>query len=191
MVHRPLATALLVLCLGAGAASADTTTADLDELEDTPAGYWALSFQGGATFPLEAYGESHEQALGASASLSYTGASGLGLGVHAGYSPLPISDDSVDPDFDSSRDNHVVHAAVAPRFTLGQKTVRLFVGAGGGVLFEQAAVTRTAAAALAQAGLELHILGAGGVTVGGSYVRTLANATAQLATAHAGFVMTF
>lgn len=191
MPRRTLAATLFLLCVTAGAARADTTTADLDELEKTPTGYWALSFHGGAAFPLKAYAETHDQALGASAALSYTGTSGLGVGVHAGYSPLPVSDESTDPDFDTSQDNHVVHAALAPRFTLGRNTLRLFVGAGGGVLFEQAAVTRTAAAALAQAGLELHILGAGGLTVGGSYVRALANATAQLATAHAGFVMTF
>ena len=190
MGQRTLGWTALLMLLSATAA-ADTTTADLDELEKKPSGYWALSFQGGAAFPLKTYADSHEEALGASAALSYTGTSGIGVGVHAGYSPLPIADDADDPDFESTDDNHVAHAALAPRFTLGKKTLRLFVGAGGGILFEKAAVTRTAAAALAQAGLELHILGAGGVTVGGSYVRTLANATAQLATAHAGFVMTF
>jgi hypothetical protein len=105
-----------------------------------------------------------------------------------------VSDDvrADDPDLDPSGDNHVVHAAVAPRFTLGKETLRLFIGAGGGVLFEAAAATRTAAAALAQAGLELHILGGAGLTLGGSYVQSFAKENkARLASAQAGFVMTF
>ena len=181
--------AALVVLTTASAALAEATTADLDELEQKPSGYWALTFSGGAAFPLDDYADTHDEALAAGVVVAYTGTSGLGIGIHAGYSPLPVLDEAVDGE---STDNHVVHAALAPRFTLGKQTLRLFVGAGGGVLFEQAAARRTAAAALAQAGLELHILGSGGLTVGGSYVRTFAkSAEAQLATAHAGFVMTF
>lgn len=184
---------LLLVVMTAGTAAADTTSADLDDLEKEPRGYWALSFSGGAAFPLAEYADSHDDALGAGVGISYVGVSGLGIGVQAGYSPLPVSDAVADddPDFDSSGDNHVAHAALAPRFTLGGGVLRLTVGAGGGVLFEKAATLRTAAAALAHGALELHILGGAGLSVGGSYVRSFKRNKAQVASAQAGFVMTF
>lgn len=189
-----IAALVVMSTLTAGYASADTSARDLDELEkDDRAGYWSLSFSGGAAFPLAEYADSHDDALGAAVGLAYTGKSGLGIGVQAGYSPLPLSDEVADddPDFDTSGENHVAHAALAPRFTLGGGALRLVLGAGGGVLFEKAASPRTAAAALAHAGLELHILGGAGLTVGGSYLRSFKSNEAQLASAQAGFVMTF
>lgn len=171
------------------AAAEDRDYAEYEDLGETPAsGYWSLTLSGGAAFPLADYAEDHEQALGAQAAIAYTARFGLGVAALAGYSPLPVIDEEATGEI---RDNHVAHAALAPRFTLGKRTLRLFVGAGGGVYFEQAAATKTAAAALAQAGLELHILGAGGLTVGASYLRSFADAAAQLASAHAGLVLTF
>lgn len=181
MLRRLVAVSLALAAAGAWSPAA------AEEMKPA-SGYWSMSLAGGAAFPLADYAADHEQALGAHAALGYTGASGLGLAVHAGYSPLPVGRSEQSREV---RDNHVVHAALAPRFTLGRNTLRLFLGGGGGVYFEQRAETRTAPAALAQAGLELHVLGAGGLTLGGSYVRTFADAAAQLASAHAGFVLTF
>lgn len=159
------------------------------EGEKPPTGYWSLTLSGGAAFPLADYADAKDSGLAAHAALAYTGKSGLGIGLDAGYSPLP--EKVADAATAGATDNHVVYSALAPRFTLGRHALRLFVGAGGGVYLERAAEARTEPAALAQAGLELHVLGAGGLTLGGSYLRSFADAAAQLASAHAGFVLTF
>lgn len=194
------AIAVTICAGGGGRALADTSAPLLEEPNARPSGYWSLSLRGGAAFPLGKFETDHELGLAASAAFAYVGASGLGAALIAGYSPLPAKDsgDGI------RRDNHLAHAALAPRLHLGRGLVRLYVGGGGGFLYRRSVeeitlgddagkttTSQAAPAAIAEAGLELHILGAGGLMVGGSYLRAFDSARAQLAAAKAGFVLTF
>src|SRR5690606_22295649 len=146
-----LAASASALAAPATAAAEDRDYAEYDNLGEAPeSGYWSITLSGGGACPLADYGDHPEQALRSQAAIAYTARFGLGVAALPGYSPLPVIDEEAP---DAIRDNHVAHAALAPRFTLGKRTLRLFVGAGGGVYFEQAAATKMAAAALAQAGL--------------------------------------
>ena len=105
---------------------------------------------------------------------------------------------------ETRRDNHVVHAAFAPRFTLGRGTLRLVVGGGGGLVYERSriestvddgpssnTVSQAAAAAIGEAEVVLHVFDTGGLVLGGSYLRGFGKSDANLANAHAGFLLSF
>lgn len=139
--------------------------------------YWSVSFLGGLLTPRKEMRTWFDQSLLAGTRVGWTGRSGLGIEVTADYSPLPRDDVPELVEFET----HFGVATAAPRFTLRWKKLRLWVGAGGGVAVERTTeFYRTekvetsndwSPAVVGSAGLDLHLLDSGGLTVVGSYAR--------------------
>ena len=188
---------LLACAIFASGSDARGEAAPLIEDPDTRVSYWTLSLLGGGAFPVAKFADERELGLAAGVSLAFTSKSGLGAALSAGYSPLP----AVDLDDGVRREHQLGHAQLAPRFTLGRGIFRLFVGGGGAVVYERTksepragsepaeTTTKTDAGAVAEAGLQLHFAGAGGIVIGGSYLHTTGEA--KLAAAKAGFILSF
>ncbi len=190
-----VATALVATLSSQSTASAEAEP--LVEEPEEPGSSLSLSLFGGGAFPLGDFADRRKLGLAARASFAWTMRNGIGAAVSGGYSPLPANPSAAE----SRREHNVAHAALAPRFTLGRNTFRLFVGGGGGVVYERTkrttiegeAVTSatTEAAAVAEAGLELHFADAGGFTIAGVYTLGVGKTKTELASAQAGFVLSF
>ena len=167
-------------------------------------GYWLVSFIGGLMAPLRTTADRRASGLAVGARMGYTGASGLGLTLAVDYSPLPVVDASLDAGR-TAIDNQMVAVAIAPRFTLGRGTYRLWLSGGGGALVERTTTgalpdppggdhqtdTTLAPAALGELGLETHFFDGGGLVVTGSYMRSFGKSRAELAAVLGGLVFTF
>jgi len=139
--------------------------------------YWSVSFLGGLLTPRKEMRATHDQSLLAGARFGWTSRSGLGIELAADYSPLPRDDV---PEL-AAFETHFAVATAAPRFTLRWKKLRLWVGAGGGIAVERTTEfmrdakvgtsTDWSPAAIGAAGIELHLVSSGGLTVVGSYAR--------------------
>lgn len=139
--------------------------------------YWSVSFLGGLLTPRKVMREHRDQSLLAGARFGWTSRSGLGIDLTADYSPLPRDDV---PEL-AAFETHFGVATAAPRFTLRWKKLRLWAGAGGGIAFERTTefqrdvevgtTTDWSTAVVGSAGLDLHLLSSGGLTVVGSYAR--------------------
>lgn len=169
-----------------------------------PHGYWHVSFIGGLIAPLGTTADRRESGLAVGARMGYTGANGLGLSLAVDYSPLPVVDASLDPGR-TAIDNQLVAVAIAPRFTLGHGTYRLWLSGGGGALVERTTTglspdppggdhqtsSTLAPAALGEMGIETHFFDGGGLVLTGSYLRSFGKSRAQLAAVLGGLVFTF
>lgn len=166
--------ALSIATVLAGPAHADEFGKDPDS-GDKP--YWSVSFLGGLLTPRKEMRTWYDQTLVFGGRFGWTSRSGLGIDLTADYSPLPRDDVPELVAFET----HFALATAAPRFTLRWKKLRFWVGAGGGIAVERttellrdakvATNTDWATAAVASAGVELHLVDSGGLVVAGSYAR--------------------
>ena len=178
-----LACAVLLLALPASARA---------ETGKDASGY-GIGFLGGMLLPLGATGETHERALAAGLRMGYTGRSGLGIDMAIEYSPLPLSADAGG----GIAETHFATAGLMPRFTLGKGTLRLWVGAGGGLALQYDTLSdgstqmRYEPAGMGAAAVELHVLTGIGLVAMGSYTRTLGGLAYEYVTATGGLLLTF
>lgn len=156
----------VILGLLAGAAAAQD-----DAAAETEPGRsaWHLSFVGGVLQPVRDMADTHELGLAIGGRLGWTSSFGLGLEIAGTYSPLSPRDL---PDL-TNVDTHFVTATAAPRFAFG-RTFRLWVSAGGGVVYEHTttrfrdlevdSANDVLPLATAAVGLDLNFLDSGGLT---------------------------
>jgi hypothetical protein len=176
---------IVVIVLGAlpAAARADTDRAD---------GY-GIGFLGGMLLPLGATGDTHERALAAGLRMGYTGRSGLGLDLAIEYSPLPLRA----ADAAGVSETQFATAGLMPRFTLGKRRLRGWLGAGGGLALQYDTLTDGSTqmlyepAGMGAVALELHVLTGVGLVAMGSYTRTFGDLAYEYITATGGLLLTF
>jgi hypothetical protein len=173
-----LASLALVLGTLAGSAGAD------EGEEKAPLGsHFTLAFAGGAVLPNGDMEGGADPSLDVSGRFGWNGTSGLGLVVNVDYALLRRNSvaGAIEP---VAIDAHMLSATAMPRFTLGKKVFRLWIAAGGGVLFEKTTastseVERTYYATVpawgGSAGLDLHFFANGGLSLAGAYTRSLDN----------------
>jgi hypothetical protein len=177
----PLACAVLLVALPASA-RAETRTRF---------GGYGIGFLGGVLLPLGPTGETHERALAAGLRMGYTGRSGLGVDMAIEYSPLPQRAAA------GITETHFATAGLMPRFTLGKRSLRGWVGAGGGLALQYDTLSdgstqmRYEPAGMGAAALELHVLTGVGLVAMGSYTRTFGDLGYQYVTATGGLLLTF
>lgn len=160
---------------------------------ETPerAGGYGIGFLGGVLLPLGAMGDTHQQALAAGLRMGYTGRSGLGLDMAIEYSPLPLRADT------AVAETHFATAALMPRFTLGKRRVRAWLGAGAGLALQYdtssdgSTETVYEPAGMGAVALELHLLTGVGLVAMGSYTRTFGDLGYEYVTATGGLMLTF
>lgn len=198
---RALTSSLLALslCVAAQAALAQ----DLDEEPGTELiarpqsrSYFSLAFAGGMLVPEGDISDYYDPGLTAQLSLGFT--TGIGLGVQAtvAYSPLRGR-----PDAAASRESHLGCAILAPRYVLGDGTVRLWVAAGGGAVAMRERIegdgltpetkTEVEPVGAAAAGLELYAFKSGGIGVSGRYAHGFGQLAVRLYSVTGGLVLTF
>ena len=192
--------ALSAALLSSRPASAQSFTGLEEALSDVSTSYWFASFFGGVMTPISSMDDTHEQGLVATARFGWTSRKAIGFAVSGSYSPLPRR---LDPGAAPGTvlDTHFAVASVAPRLTLGRKTVRFWVAGGGGVVMERLAVTVRGArestdyefepAAVGEAGLELHLFSNGGLSASGNYTHSFGDVDSRAYSALAGLVFTF
>jgi hypothetical protein len=128
-----------------------------------------VSFVGGVLQPVRDMADTHKLGLAIGGRLGWTSSFGLGLELAGTYSPLAPENL---PDL-TNVDTHFVTATAAPRFAFG-RTFRLWLSAGGGVVYERT-TTRfrdievdttndVLPLATAAVGLDLNFLDSGGLT---------------------------
>ena len=173
------------------------------ESDDTEAGsgsYWEMAFAGGMLMPLDQMSELHQQSMAGSARVGWISRLGLGFDLTLDYSPLSRKQTATDDIFDVQ----FVTAGVMPRFTLGKKTIRLWLAGGGAMAYEHSVhvesvtgmlgptTNKLAAAGMGAAGLELYAFSGVGVAVIGSYMRTvMGDLDYQLINVTGGLAVTF
>jgi hypothetical protein len=192
-MFAPAVAALALLSLAPGAAHAGVDDPD----ESSRSSYWHASFLGGVVLPLGDMEQSHDRGLAVGGRLGWTSKLGLGLEVAGTYSPLPRGNLMELETYEI----HYATGTVGPRMTLGRGTLRVWAAAGGGVAFERArqlyrmervdTTSATAPAASAAAGVELHFLSSGGLSVTGNYTRTIRDLQYEYLDVKAGLVFTF
>jgi hypothetical protein len=167
--------------------------------------YALIQFLGGALMPVRDTADERKLGLGVGVRVGYTSKLGIGIALSAQYSPMPVVEPKVADGEEPAVDvieNHLVSAAVVPRFTLGRGAVRLTVGAGGGGLVERTTSREAAdgprstssafaAAAVGELGLETYLWDSGGLVVTGGYLRSFGDREAEIASVLGGLVFTF
>lgn len=158
--------------------------------------YFSLAFAGGVLMPDGDIAERYDPGLTAQLSFGFTSSFGLGISALVAYSPLRGQ-----PLPGTSRESHLGQAVLAPRYVLGDGTLRVWVAAGGGAVAlrertetgELAAETQQDIEPLAagSAGLELHVFESGGIGVAGRYSRSFGQLAAELYSITGGLVLTF
>lgn len=182
----------------AAALAAAVLAAPMPAEAGAKSGYWFADVQGALKLPQTPSDARYRRGLGAGLQIGYTGRIGLGLGVGVAYSPLPRTD----IDSDARIDNHLLVATAMPRYTLGSSTIRLRVGAGGGVIGERTSLyfdgdqetlsrSRIEAAAVGEAALELHFFEGAGISFGAGYQRGMSKPSTRLLSVEGGLVLTF
>jgi hypothetical protein len=155
------------------------------------AGGYGIGFLGGVLMPLRAMDETHQQGLAAGLRMGYTGRSGLGLDMALEYSPLPQRMS------DGIAETHFATAGLMPRFTLGKRRLRVWLGAGGGAALQYDTLSdgstqmRYEPAGMGALGVELHVLTGIGLMALGSYTHTFGELNYEYLTATGGLVLTF
>lgn len=150
--------------------------------EEAEGGSLSVAFSGGLMIPRASLAEARSPGLTAGLLVAYTGESGLGLSAAAEYAPLPRQRGG-DPS-SAARESHVASATLAPRFTLGRGSLRAWVAAGGGVVFDYESLERPGSGdaneefsyepvASGALGLELHAFDSGGFLFKTHYRRSL------------------
>jgi len=183
---------ILLLCTASTAAAQPETTTE----PRPPGTRWSLLLGGGALAPIGDMRAGYQDALVAGARLSVRARVGIGIQLAVDYSPLPRREVATET-FDTSYGT----VAIVPAWTIGQGTVRVQVGAGGGLALEHVSVTSDAderttddtmsPAALAQVGLELHVTQGGGLVVLGGATRTFGEREYQYAWGMGGLTLEF
>ena|SRR5688572_1540877 len=204
MTPRLVAACALAVGLVAGAVgpARAQATSQASQRGDTEPGeargrdaYWSLNVLGGALQPLGDMDLTHQYGLVAAARVSWTSVIGVGVEVGATYSPLPRS-----PVRDVRSEGHYGTLVVGPTYTYGRGVWRLTAVAAGGVAVDRirrrgAALDDTATLTLAAvqggARVEIHLVEAGGLVVGGDYTYTFGDATYSYASYGAGLILTF
>lgn len=193
---RPFAIFCLVTALTSPAWAQDS-----EEPKPPPkSSYWSMVFHGGMLMPLGETTEIHQRSLIGGVRVGWVGRHGLGLDVVTDYSPLSRKNGLADETYET----HFAQASLMPRFTLGKKTLRLWLAAGGGVAYEHSVLTLptgdpipgTADNALALAGtgavgLEFHFVSGMGLAVMGSYDRLFGELEYELVQVTGGLAFTF
>jgi hypothetical protein len=162
------------------------------EEEKRERGYWHVALLGGVVVPTDTMSQVYKEGLAANVQVGYTARFGLGLTLGAEYSPLPARST-----VGESGESHLVVLTACPRFTIGRETLRIWLGAGGGVAVEKANGIpghSSTAELLAQgeAGLEMHLFSSGGLAVNGNYARSFGQSLdAKLFSVLGGLVFTF
>jgi hypothetical protein len=186
-------------CLLGPARAAAADVLDAAVYEDRGArSYWHASFLGGMAVPVQQMTDDRKAGVAATVRLGWTSRSGLGLSIAGEYSPLPfkVSERNV------TVASHLGIVAGGPRFTLGKRKVRLWLGGAGGVVVErtrmtidgdsQGADSALEPAAVGEAGLELHLFENGGLALNGSYAHSFGRTVqARLGSLVGGLVFTF
>jgi hypothetical protein len=193
LIHLLLAGALAAGAARPGAARAQPAP----EPEAEPGARWSVMLGGGALAPVGEMRDGYQDGLIAAVRIGVRSRIGLGIQLAADYSPLPRraqGSETIDTAYGT--------VALVPGWTIGRGTVRLQLGAGGGVAIEHASVTRPggapamtddliAAAALAQVGLELHVTRGGGLVLLGGATRTFGDREYQYAWGIGGLTLEF
>jgi opacity protein-like surface antigen len=155
---------------------------------------WSLALGGGALAPVRDMREGYQDALVAGLRFGVRARSGVGMQLGVDYSPLPRRPTSTET-FDTTYGTVVL----VPSLTIGHGTLRVQVGAGGGIALEQATArdpvptsdTTYAAAALAQVGVELHVTDGGGLILLGGATRTFGDREYEYAWGMGGLTLEF
>lgn len=148
---------------------------------------WSLMLGGGALAPVGEMRDGYQDALIAGLRIGVRSRVGLGIQLAADYSPLPRRSGTSE-----TSDTAYGTLALVPAWTIGRGTVRLQLGAGGGLAVEHAmAEDVLAAAVLAQIGLELHVTRGGGLVLLGGATRTFGDREYQYAWGIGGLTLEF
>jgi hypothetical protein len=190
--------AALTLLLAPAAAIAADPPADEAELlpgddpaaeaaRDEDGAHFMIAFAGGALLPQGAMEADIEPGLDVWGRFGWITPSGIGVVVHVEYAPLRHTPGS--PAVDEVIEAHLFSATAGPRFTLGRRTVRLWISGGAGVMVERTSTTASdqPAQSLTESGLglsggggvDLCFFGSGGITLAGAYTRGVTSGAEQ------------
>jgi hypothetical protein len=195
-----VAVTLALVCLMAGPARAQGQDDGYEPSESARSGsYWGIVLQGGMLEPLSSMSDIYQRSLAGGGRLGWTSRHGLGVDLAAEYAPLSRVPDPVGDTYET----HYVTASLMPRFTLGKRTLRLWLAVGGGVAYEHSthltaledvslgSTSELALAGTGAAGLELHPFSGVGLAVISSYTRTYGAFEYQYVNLTGGLVFTF
>jgi hypothetical protein len=165
--------------------------------------HFTVAFAGGELFPssrMQTGPRTTNQGLDVWSRIGWNAANGLGLVMNLEYAPLRHQPtEGLSPD--TQIDGHMFAATAAPRFTIGHRTVRVWLSAGGGIVVERVH-TETPGTSLSttevgsafavhgSGGIDLHLFGSGGLQVAGGYTRSLSDSTYDFFSVNAGLVFT-
>jgi hypothetical protein len=192
-LHLLLAAAATTAVAGSVPAAAEPAPAG----EPEPGTRWSLMLGGGALAPVGEMRDGYQDALVAGLRVGVRARVGLGVQLAADYSPLPRRAVAAET-FDTAYGT----LALIPAWTIGHGTVRLQLGAGGGLAFEHVAVSPAPGApamtedtmvpaALGQVGLEIHVTRGGGLVLLGGATRTFGDREYQYAWGIGGLTLEF
>jgi hypothetical protein len=160
-----------------------------------PESYWSLNVVGGALQPLGDMDLTHQYGLVTTARVTWTSVIGVGAEVAASYSPLPRT-----PVRDVRSEGNYGTLVAGPTYTYGRGVWRLTAVAAGGVAIDRTRrrgaglddkTTLALAAVQGGARVEIHLVEAGGLVIGGDYTYTFGDATYSYASYGAGLALTF
>jgi hypothetical protein len=175
-----------VLLLGASALA--------DEVEPpAPSSYFTVAFSGGVLVPGGPF-ENVSAGLDVGSRVGWTSKNGFGGVLNLEYAPLRRdADPTYGPAFDQQVDSSLFVGTLAPRYTIGHSTVRLWFAAGGGLVVEHRQTeiltsvydtirteTDTLGAISGATGFELHVFSNGGLQVSGGYTRSITGDSAKV-----------
>jgi hypothetical protein len=184
--------AILVLIMMASAiARADDADATCPP---PPTSHFTIAFTGGALVPRGAMQESANPGLDVGSRIGWTARNNFGFVMNLEYAPLRRDPDpTLGAVADQQVDSNLFVGTLAPRFTIGRSTVRIWFAAGGGVVVEHRSTeiltmttdtirteTDTEGAFSGSSGLELHFFANGGLQFSGGYTRSITSDTKQV-----------
>lgn len=185
---------LIAAVLGGVAATppAAAQSAEPESAPREPGARWSIALAGGALAPVGEMRDGYQDALVAGLRVAVRARIGLGIQLAVDYSPLPRRAEQTET-FDTTYGT----VALIPAWTLGRGTVRVQLGAGGGLAAEHTSITGAAAttslapAAIAQLGLEIHVTRGGGLVLLGGATRTFGEQGYQYGWALGGLTLEF
>lgn len=186
--------ALVLLVAAAGAAPAAAQEAPAPE-PAKPVRV-SMTLAGGALAPVGGMRDTYQDGLVAGLRLGLRSRIGLGAFLAVDYSPLPRRQLGLD-----AYDTTYGTVALVPAWTIGSGTVRLQLGAGGGVALERVEMVPDAGpvtttqgyepAALGQVGVEVHVARGGGLVLLAGATRTFGEREYQYAWGMGGLTLEF